>query len=88
MYTICLFVFKTISVSAAAPVRILQPCGRAGGGAAQSAGVPAPGKPAHALPRAAGQELPFALARPPFCCVWELGVGNAIVSDQYLFFLG
>ena len=39
--------------TAAAPVRILQPCGRAGGGAAQSAGVPAPGKPAHALPRAA-----------------------------------
>ena len=39
--------------SAAALVRILQPCGRAGGGAAQSAGFPAPGKPAHALPRAA-----------------------------------
>ena len=39
--------------AAAAPVRILQPCGRVGGGIAQSAGVPAPGKPAHALPRAA-----------------------------------
>ncbi len=39
--------------AAAAPVRILQPCGGVGGSAAQSAGVPAPGKPAHALPRAA-----------------------------------
>jgi len=39
--------------AAAAPVCILQPCGGAGGGAAQSDGVPAPGKPTHALPRAA-----------------------------------
>jgi len=39
--------------AAAAPVRILQPCGGVGGGSAQSAGVPTPGKPAHALPRAA-----------------------------------
>jgi len=38
---------------AAAPVRILLPCGHIGGGEAQSAVVPAPGKPAHALPRAA-----------------------------------